>query len=158
MAGCSRLLLEHINQQENVLNQNVDNVTNESFDSNRMETDEHCHETTVAAVEKMETDETHHSTQKRLDSVSKPESPTVDERTLCLSRILDAFWDDTCVGKIIVSETAFNRSEHDATVSINYEDLASQILVEIAIECKDKRKKKYFLRISYNFLFCCCRF
>lgn len=129
------MLLAHINkehQQENVLNQNVENSTAE-FDSNRMETDEHCYEA-VKAIESMETDDNHHSTIKQPETEFQPEEPTVDERTLSLSRILDAFWDDNCVGKIIVSDTAYNRSEDDANASINYEDLASQILVEISME------------------------
>lgn len=135
LAGCSRLLSEHINQQENVLNQNVENVPSEA-DTNRMETDENCDET-VAVVEKMETEDIHHLTRKRSENEFQPEAPTVDERTLCLSRILDAFWDDNCVGKIIVSETAYNRPKDDADAAINYEDLASQILVEIAMEYFD---------------------
>lgn len=135
LAGCSRLL-RHISQEENVLNRNVDNVSTESEpESNRMEIDENCSES--VAVEKMETEDSHQSTEKRSDKQFQPEQPAVDERIVCLSRILDAFWDDNCVGKIIVSETAFNRSEDDANASINYEDLASQILVEIAIEYFD---------------------
>lgn len=137
LAGCSRLLAQHVSQEENVLNQNVDNVSTEiESDSNRMEIDENCGEA-VTTVEKMETEDTHQSTEKRSEKQFQPEEPRVDERILCLSRILDAFWDDNCVGKIIVSETAFNRSEDDANATINYEDLASQILVEIAIEYFD---------------------
>lgn len=101
-----------------------------------MDTDEHYDEP-IAIVEKMETDDTHHSTPKRSENEFQPEASTVDERTLSLSRILDAIWDDNCVGKIIVSQTAFNRSEDDVNASINYEDLASQILVEIAMEYFD---------------------
>lgn len=134
LAGCSRLLLADINQQENVLNQNLESALTMS-DPIQMETDENCE--TVATVEHMETDEIHHTTQTQCENQLQPEAPAVDERMLCLSRILDAFWDDNCVGKIIVSETAFNRSEDDVNTSINYEDLASQILVEIAMEYFD---------------------
>lgn len=113
----------------------MENASTES-DANRMDTDEN-YDQPIAIVEKMETDDTHHSTQKRSENEFQPEASTVDERTLSLSRILDAIWDDNCVGKIIVSETAFNRSEDDVNASINYEDLASQILVEIAMEYFD---------------------
>lgn len=135
MAGCSRLLANK--EQENVLNQNVENASTDC-DSDRMETDDNSFET-VPAFESMETDDIHHSTTKRSENEFQPKAATVDERTLSLSRILDAFWDDNCVGKIIVSETAYNRSENDAMASINYEDLASQILVEIAMEYFDGR-------------------
>lgn len=136
LAGCSRLLLAHINQQENVMNQNVENV--KTADSNQMETDESCYETGTG-VERMDTEDTHQSTPKESENKFQPETPTIDERTLCLSRILDAFWDDYCGGKIIVSETAFNRSEDHSNESIDYEDLASQILVEIAMDFFDGR-------------------
>lgn len=135
LAGCSRLLLTH--KQENVLNQNVENV--ETSDSNRMETDENCDES-GGAVERMETEDIQPSLPKPSENQFQPETPTeTDERTLCLSRILDAFWDDYCGGKIIVSETAFNRSEDHANESIDYQDLASQVLIEIAIDFFDGR-------------------
>lgn len=101
-----------------------------------METDEISPDTT-ATVEQMEIEDTHHMTHKPTENVFQPSAPIVDERTLCLSRILDAFWDDKCVGKIIVTETAFNRPEDDGNASIDYEDLASQVLVEISMEYFD---------------------
>lgn len=103
-----------------------------------METDENCYESGTG-VESMETDDTHQPTPKGSENQFQPETPTIDERTLCLSRILDAFWDDYCGGKIIVSETAFNRSEDHSNESIDYADLASQILVEIAMDFFDGR-------------------
>lgn len=105
-----------------------------------MELDENREENVAAVVEKMETEDTHTVTRQRSENETEPSTVSnSDERALCLSYILDAFWDDNCVGKIIVSETAFNRFEDIAATvsSTNYEDMASQILVEIAMEYFD---------------------
>lgn len=124
--------MAHINQKENAINRNVEDVI--TIESDRMETDENCYDGD-SGFENMETDEC--APVRPIDDVVVTEKESIDERTICISRILDAFWDDCCEGKIIVSETAFNRSEDSSGSGIDYEDLSSQILVEIAMQYFD---------------------
>lgn len=57
-----------------------------------------------------------------------------DEHEVCLSRILDAFWTDHCDGKMFVSDTACIYKDMLATGDIDYEDLTSQVLIEICTQ------------------------
>lgn len=57
-----------------------------------------------------------------------------DEHEVCISRILDAFWMDHCDGKMFVTDTACIYKDMIATGDIDYEDLTSQVLIEICTQ------------------------
>lgn len=89
-----------------------------------------------SGIENMETDEvpalvSEDRTKTVIQEVD--EKAKHSEIEICLSRILDAFWADHCEGQIIVSDAAefYKDFINNKTDSINYDDLAFQIILEI---------------------------
>lgn len=157
-------LLDEIEKQriENTLNQNIEmnKAVNEITSATtkignvRMETDDIGGDKIGdgdSGIENMETDELPSTpsnngspavnkqiiVETELDETAKQK-----ETEICVSRILDAFWTDHCEGQIIVSETAASYKDVQTAepASVNAEDLAFQIIMEIVMQYFDGKR------------------
>lgn len=149
LAGCSRLLHELEQQRSNVETiAAVQAVVQQCERNTKMETDELTDKigSLDSGIENMETDEGHNqlAVAKFNDDPNKS-----DEIEICLSRILNGFWAEHCEGHIIVSEYATVYKEEIASANVSddklwfYEDLTSQIIVEIAQQYYDGKRIDY---------------
>ena len=88
------------------------------MDSEQMETDD------IPSTKSMEIDENYDD---------KPQKKH-DEKKICISRILNAFWADYCDGQIITENVKVNQDEPELEDNdIQYNNLTSQVIVEIAM-------------------------
>lgn len=81
------------------------------------------------------------------------EALRVQEIEICLSRVLDAFWNDQCKGQIIVPETASCFKEfilEDG--SVDFESLAFQIITEIVMLYFEGKRVDFKNSWDHNYL------